>query len=98
MRRQFWHGDGARHREAALQERPIERFSIEGDEDGAFGETPRKFMKKGMFFSEITHKELLDLQAASIPPRQAHEKRVGSRATCKPGRFSVQKEPFSRIC
>ena len=81
MRRQFWHGDGARHREAALQEWPIERFSIEGDEDRAFGETPAELMKKGMFFGEIAHEELLDLQAAGIPPGQAHEKRVGSRAS-----------------
>ncbi len=51
-----------------------------------------------MFFGEIAHEKLFHLQSTGIPPGQAHEKRVGSRATGKPGRFGIQEEPFLRIC
>src|SRR6476660_9651062 len=98
MRRKFWHGNGTRHREAAFQERPIKRLSIEGYQHRASGDAPGEFMKERMFFREITHQELLDLKTAGIPPGQAHEKCVGSRATCKPRRLGIEEEPFRRIC
>jgi len=34
VRRELRHRDGARHREAILEQRPIERFAIEGNEHG----------------------------------------------------------------
>jgi len=40
---------------------------------------------------------LLDLQSAGIPPRQSNQKRVGPRASCKPGRFRIEEKPFCWI-
>jgi len=39
MRREFWRRDGARHRETIFEQRPIERFAIEGNEHGPLGNT-----------------------------------------------------------
>ncbi len=41
MRRQLRHRDGARHCETILEQRPIERFSIEGNEHWPLGDTLR---------------------------------------------------------
>jgi len=41
MRRQLWYGDGTRHGETIFKQRPIERFSVEGNEHGPIGDTLR---------------------------------------------------------
>ena len=64
-------GDGARHREAILEQRPVECLSIEGDEHGSFRQALREFVQDGMFLAEVAHQQLLDLQPAGVPPSQA---------------------------
>ena len=97
MRRQFWRGDGARHREAAFEQRPVERLAVEGHQHGPLGDARGKFMQQRMLFCKIAHEELLDLQSAGIPPGQTHEKRIRAGAAREPRRFRVQKKPFHRI-
>jgi len=41
MRRDLGRGDGARHRETTFEQRPIERFSVEGNEHRPRGDTLR---------------------------------------------------------
>jgi len=41
MRRQLWHSDGARHRKTIFEQRPVERFAIEGNEHRPLGDTLR---------------------------------------------------------
>jgi len=41
VRRELRHCDGARHREAIFEQRPIERLAIEGDKRRPFGDTMR---------------------------------------------------------
>jgi len=41
VRRELRHRDGARHRETIFEQRPIERFAIEGDKHRPFGDTMR---------------------------------------------------------
>jgi len=41
MCRQLWYGDGTRHSETIFEQRPIERFSVEGNEHGPLGHTLR---------------------------------------------------------
>ncbi len=53
--------DGARHREPIFEQRPIERFSIEGDEHRALGDMRGKLVEQRMLFAEVAHEELLDL-------------------------------------
>src|SRR6266571_7815608 len=47
-----------------------------------------------MFLIKIAHKELLDLQSSSVPPRKAHQKCVRARSSCQSRRFRVEKEPL----
>jgi len=47
-----------------------------------------------MFFSKVTHKKLLDLQTARIPPRQTNQKSVRAGAACEAGGFRIEEKPF----
>src|SRR6266702_6861516 len=92
MRGQARRGDGASHGEAIFEQRPIERFAVEGDEYGAVGNAGCEFVKQGMLFGKVTHKELLDLQSTGIPPRQADEKSVRAGAPGEARRFRVEEK------
>ena len=61
MRGEARRGNGARHGEAIFEKRPVEGFSVEGDENGTFGEARGEFVKQGVLFGKIAHKELFDL-------------------------------------
>src|ERR1700726_2737530 len=65
--------NSARHAVARFEQRPVETFSVEGYEHGALGHSLGQFEQKRMLLIEIAHKELLDLQSAGIPPREAHK-------------------------
>jgi hypothetical protein len=62
------HGDFSRHRESALEQRPIKCLSVECNEYGTFRDAFCQFAEHGMFISEIAHEKLLDLKAARVPP------------------------------
>src|SRR5260370_32817653 len=47
-----------------------------------------------MFVGKVAHKELLDLQSACIPPRQANQKSVCAGAPRQPRGFRIEKKPF----
>src|SRR5579863_6942172 len=64
--------DGARHAEASFEQRPVETFTVEGDQDATFGKALIEREKKRMLLAEVAHKKLFNLQAPAIPPRQAH--------------------------
>jgi len=50
-----------------------------------------------MLFGKVAHKELLDLQAAGVPPRQTNQKCVRAGATGEPGGFRIEEKPLLRI-
>jgi len=47
-----------------------------------------------MFFREVAHKELLDLQSASIPPCQTNQECIRPGASREAGSFRVEEKPF----
>ena len=87
----------AGHGEAIFQQRPIESFAVEGDEYGALRDARGKFVQQRIFLGEIAQKELLDLQAAGIPPGQADEERVSAGAAGEAGSFRVEEKPIVGI-
>src|SRR5580704_18107676 len=90
MRGEARRGNGARHGAAIFEKRPVEGFSVEGDENGAIGEARGKFMKERMLFGKIAHEKLFDLQAAGVPPGDAYEKWIGAGAACEASGFRIQ--------
>ena len=50
-----------------------------------------------MFFGEVAHEELLDLEAAGVPPSDADEEGVGAGAAREAGGFRVEEEPARGI-
>src|ERR1700730_12148955 len=86
--------DRSRHRKAIFQQRQIERCPVKGDKNGALGEVHGKLVEDRVLFMEIAHEELLDLQAAGIPPRETDQECVGSRTAGKPRSFGVEEQPF----
>jgi hypothetical protein len=97
MRREFGHGDGARHGETIFEQWPIKRFSVEGNKHRPLGDALRQFLQQRMLFGKVAHKELLDLQAAGIPPRQANQKSVSAGASREAGGFRVEEKPPFRV-
>jgi len=93
MRGQLWRGDRARHRETVLKQRPVERFPVEGDKHGPLRNVCCQFLQQRIFFREIAHEELFDLQPSGIPPRNANEKRVRAGSACEARRFRIEKQP-----
>jgi len=85
---------GAGHGEATFEQRPIEGFAIEGDENWTLGDARREFMKKGIFFVEVAEEKLFDLQAAGVPPGEADEEGVGAGAAGEASGFGVEEKPF----
>jgi hypothetical protein len=61
MRGQLWRGDRTRHRETALEQRPVERFSIKCDKHGPLHDPLCQFLEHRIFFCEIPHEQLLGL-------------------------------------
>ena len=68
MRCQLWRLDRPRHREAILEQRPVERFAVKRHKHRTLREPRRQFMQNRMFFVKIAHEKLFDLQATRIPP------------------------------
>ncbi len=97
MRERSTRRDRARHSVARFQQRPIKTFPIESDEHRTLFHAARQFEQEGVLLIEVPHEELLDLQAARIPPGQTHQKCVGARATRQARGFGIQKEPLLRI-
>ncbi len=85
MRRQSWCRNRARHGEAAIQKRPVERLPIEGDKNGTLRDAGGKLVKERILFGKIPHEELFNLKCAGVPPGQTNKKCVGSRC-CQPVR------------
>src|SRR4029077_15287687 len=50
-----------------------------------------------MFFAVLAHEELLQLEAAGVPPGDANEKSVGARAAGEAGGFCVEEKPLLGI-
>src|ERR1700757_1333573 len=50
-----------------------------------------------MFFGEVAHNKLLDLQSPRIPPSQTDQKSACARASRETSRFRVEEKPFLRI-
>src|SRR2546425_7293249 len=86
--------DAARHRIACFKQRPIKRFPIEGNQHVPRGHARGQLHQQRMLFAIVAHKKLLDLQSPGLPPGEADQKRVRSRATGQPGGFRVQEEPL----
>src|SRR5208282_5739368 len=97
MRGQARCGNGVRHSEAIIKQRPVEGFAVESDEDGALRNARGEFVKERVRFREIAHEEWFDLKAAGVPPSDAYQKWIGARAASKAGCLRVQEKPFSRI-
>jgi len=58
----------AGHGKAIFEQRPVERFAVEGHQDLPFLYPFREFLKQGIFFREVAHQELFDLQSPGILP------------------------------
>ena len=86
-------GERASHAIAGLDQRPVERFAVKGDQDGALSHAFLKGEEDGVLVGVIAHEELLDLQAAGIPPSEADEKRIRAGAAREAGGFGVEEEP-----
>lgn len=97
MRGEPRNGDRPGHGETTFKQRPVEGFSVEGDENGTFGDAGGQFVKQGMLLGKVTHEELFDLKAASIPPGETHEKSIGAGAAGEAGGFGVEKQPLRGI-
>ncbi len=78
------------HAEACVEQGPIEGFAIEGEEDGTGGDAAREEMEHGVFFAEIAHEILLDLEAACLPPGDADEEGIGAGTAGQAGGFCVK--------
>jgi len=91
MRRERGRPDCARHAIARFKQRPIETFPIECDEHGSLGEARGQFEQHGMLFSVVAHEKLLDLKASGIPPGEADQERVCTRAA-RQARGSVSRK------
>jgi len=50
-----------------------------------------------MFFREVAHEKLLDLQSARIPPCQTNQECIRPGSACEAGCFRVEEKPFFRI-
>jgi len=87
----------ARHGETVFEQRPIEGFAVEGDQDGALGNACGEFFKERVFLVYIAEKELFDVQATGVPPGEADEEGVGAGAAGEAGGFGVEEKPLFRI-
>jgi hypothetical protein len=83
-----------RHAVACFEQRPIETLSIKRDENRPNGHALGEFQQQRMLLIEIAHEELLHLQAARIPPRNAHQKRIRAGASGEACCLRVQKQPL----
>ncbi len=97
MRGELRNANGAGHGEAIFQERPIEGFAVESDEDRTFGDASGKLLEERIFLVEIAKEELFDLEAAGVPPGEADEECVSAGAAGEAGGLGVQEEPFVGI-
>ena len=68
VRGQTRRGDGARHRESAVEQRPVEGFAVESDQHRALRDAHGKLLEQRVFFGKVAHEKLFDLQRAGIPP------------------------------
>src|SRR5579863_9252486 len=94
---QFGRADRTRHAVARFEQRPIERFSVEGDQYAAFRDPFREGHKHGMLFAVLAHKKLFDFETACVPPRDAHHERVCAGSTREAGGFRVEEKPLSWV-
>ena len=93
MRGQFGRGDRARHCKTVFEQRPVKRFPVKRNKHRPFRDAHRKFLEQRIFFGEIPHKELLDLQSPGIPPRQPDKKGVGTGSSRQAGCFRIEEQP-----
>ena len=90
-------GNGARHAIACFEQRPVKTFPVKCYEDRTLLKTLGQFQQHGMFFVKIAQEKLLNLQAAGIPPGDAHHERIGSRASREARGLRIEEEPLSRV-
>src|SRR5260370_39148398 len=95
----LWRGGGnlPAHAIAGFKQRPVKRFAIECDQHPALGEPLRQRGQQRALLAEVTHEQLFDFESATLPPRDADEKRVGAAPARKSRGFSVEKYPLLRI-
>src|SRR4029077_3015427 len=63
VRRKLRNLDGARHGEAALEQRPVASLSVECDQHGTLCDACCQFLQQRIFLGKIAQEQLLDLQA-----------------------------------
>src|SRR5580704_14528357 len=85
------------HAIAGFKQRPVERFAIECDQHPALGEPLRQRGQQRALLAEVTHEQLFDFESATLPPREADEKRVGAAPARKSGSLRVEKYPLLGI-
>src|SRR5271157_5644157 len=83
----------ARQDESGSQERHVEALAIERYEHRSLFDALANAFEHRQLFAQLPNEKLLkDERSVRIPPRQPHEKGDGSRATCEPSGFGVEKE------
>jgi hypothetical protein len=97
MSRELGNLDRAGHGEATLEERPIECFAIEGNQDGTLRDARRELLEQRIFLGKIAKEKLFDLETAGVPPRETDEESVGAGAAGEAGGFCVEEEPLVRV-
>ena len=97
MGAQLRRANRARHAIARLEQRPVEGFAVEGDEHGPLGDALGQGGEQRMFVAVVTHEQLLDFEAAGIPPGNADEKRIRARPPGYSGGLRVEEKPLARI-
>lgn len=89
--------NGARHGEAALEERPVKSLPVERHQHRALGQPGGEFVQERMLLAKIAHEELLDLKTASIPPGDSYKEGVSTGAAGEAGGFGIEKEPLRGV-
>src|SRR5438477_382319 len=82
------------HAIAGFEQWPIERLSIEGNNNRALSDPLSQGEQHRAFLAVFAQEELLNLKAAVFPPRNTNEECVRAAPAGKAGRFRVQKEPL----
>src|ERR1700719_2113976 len=85
------------HAIAGFEQRPVERFAIECNQNPALGEPLRQRGQQRALLAEVTHEELFDFESATLPPREADEKCVGAAPARQSRSLRVEKYPLLRI-
>ena len=87
----------ARHAIARFEQRPIEGFSVERDEDGALRDAFGERGEKRVLLALFAHEELLDFETTCIPPGDADHEGISAGAAGESRCFGIEEEPLRGI-